>query len=58
MREAIARAAFERGGDGRGDGFLEVCCFLRMLGGEDDRLMRLLQVEDLEKLAPQLVLDF
>ncbi|KFY52323.1 hypothetical protein V496_08512 [Pseudogymnoascus sp. VKM F-4515 (FW-2607)] len=38
VREAIARAAFERGGDGRGDGFLEV--------------------EDLEKLAPQLVLDF
>ncbi|ELR02877.1 hypothetical protein VC83_02629 [Pseudogymnoascus destructans] len=38
VREAIARAAYERGGDGRGDGFLEV--------------------EDLEKLAPQLVLDF
>ncbi|KFY15530.1 hypothetical protein V492_01928 [Pseudogymnoascus sp. VKM F-4246] len=38
VREAIARAAFERGGEGRGDGFLEV--------------------EDLEKLAPQLVLDF
>ncbi|KFY89838.1 hypothetical protein V500_05402 [Pseudogymnoascus sp. VKM F-4518 (FW-2643)] len=38
VREAIARAAYERGGEGRGDGFLEV--------------------EDLEKLAPQLVLDF
>ncbi|OBT56400.1 hypothetical protein VE04_03366 [Pseudogymnoascus sp. 24MN13] len=38
VREAIARAAYERGGDGKGDGFLEV--------------------EDLEKLAPQLVLDF
>ncbi|KFY73107.1 hypothetical protein V499_06751 [Pseudogymnoascus sp. VKM F-103] len=34
VREAIARAAYERGGDGKGDGFLEV--------------------EDLEKLAPQL----
>ncbi|OBT89528.1 hypothetical protein VE02_01103 [Pseudogymnoascus sp. 03VT05] len=38
VREAIARAAYERSGEGRGDGFLEV--------------------EDLEKLAPQLVLDF
>jgi hypothetical protein len=27
-------------------------------GDEDERLMRLSQVEDLEKLAPQLVLDF
>ncbi|KAL8901614.1 MAG: hypothetical protein Q9207_005110 [Kuettlingeria erythrocarpa] len=42
VREAIARAAFERSladeGAGMGDGFLEV--------------------EDLEKLAPQLLLDF
>ncbi|KAF2740815.1 hypothetical protein EJ04DRAFT_424334 [Polyplosphaeria fusca] len=41
VREAIARARFERRGAGKGgisDGFL--------------------QVEDLEKLAPQLVLDF
>ncbi|KAL9010171.1 MAG: hypothetical protein Q9173_004871 [Seirophora scorigena] len=42
VREAIARAAFERNqtdeGTGTGDGFLEV--------------------EDLEKLAPQLLLDF
>ncbi|KAL8757143.1 MAG: hypothetical protein Q9184_004290 [Pyrenodesmia sp. 2 TL-2023] len=45
VREAIARAAFERSqadeGAGMGDGFLER-----------------LQVEDLEKLAPQLLLDF
>ncbi|TID17870.1 centromere protein x [Venturia nashicola] len=42
VREAVARAIFERGGDDGaeqyGDGFL--------------------QVEDLEKLAPQLLLDF
>ncbi|KAE8144423.1 CENP-S associating centromere protein X-domain-containing protein [Aspergillus avenaceus] len=38
VREAIARAAFERAEGGIGDGFLEV--------------------EDLEKMAPQLVLDF
>lgn len=33
VREAIARAAYERGGEGRGDGFLEVCFFLELLGG-------------------------
>ncbi|KAF2843518.1 hypothetical protein M501DRAFT_1012862 [Patellaria atrata CBS 101060] len=38
VKEALARAAFEREDDGIGDGFL--------------------QVEDLEKLAPQLLLDF
>ena len=42
VREAIARAEFERSdarnGEGRTDGFL--------------------QVDDLEKLAPQLILDF
>lgn len=59
VREAIARAAYERGGEGRGDGFLEVCVSDgRWEWGEDEGLMRFSQVEDLEKLAPQLVLDF
>lgn len=33
VREAIARAAFERGGEGRGDGFLEVCFCRGLFGG-------------------------
>lgn len=47
VREALARAAYERSGtgrDGRGGG-----------GGVSDGF---LEVEDLEKMAPQLVLDF
>lgn len=32
--------------------------FWNCWGGKDERLMRISQVEDLEKLAPQLVLDF
>ncbi|KAI4122581.1 MAG: hypothetical protein LQ338_005737 [Usnochroma carphineum] len=64
VREAIARAAFERSQAdaeaGMGDGFLEV-------GARNIRLNKTqrhinaneeLQVEDLEKLAPQLLLDF
>jgi centromere protein X len=56
VREAIARAAYERSsGEERGDGFLEV----RLeLGRVNPSLMISQQVEDLEKLAPQLVLDF
>lgn len=46
MREALARAAYERG-EGRTDG--------RGGGGIGDGF---LEVEDLEKTAPQLVLDF
>lgn len=42
VREAIARAAFERGDSTQGGGITD----------------GFLQVEDLEKLAPQLILDF
>lgn len=71
VREALARAAYERSeseggadsGAGRaiGNGFLEVCLFLSffpfvMIFSPADYCMR--QVEDLEKMAPQLVLDF
>ncbi len=58
VREALARAAFEReGGDGEG-------LWVGVLGGygrlrerfADSRALG--QVEDLEKLAPQLLLDF
>ncbi|KAL8645095.1 MAG: hypothetical protein Q9210_006898 [Variospora velana] len=61
VREAIARAAFERSqadeGTGGGDGFLEVSTLSDQECWED-LLMKRLQVEDLEKLAPQLLLDF
>lgn len=49
VREAIARSAFERqgkGGERTVDG---------LAGGGDDGW---LEVEDLEKMAPQLILDF
>ncbi|KAI4280865.1 MAG: hypothetical protein L6R35_005810 [Caloplaca aegaea] len=61
VREAIARAAFERSqadeGMGGGDGFLEVSTSSDQECREDLADERL-QVEDLEKLAPQLLLDF
>ncbi|KAL8972697.1 MAG: hypothetical protein Q9197_002657 [Variospora fuerteventurae] len=61
VREAIARAAFERSqadeGTGGGDGFLEVSTLSDQARSEEFADERL-QVEDLEKLAPQLLLDF
>lgn len=52
MREALARAAYESsggaGGDARGEG-------TGRGGGIGDGF---LEVEDLEKMAPQLILDF
>ncbi|KAL9016026.1 MAG: hypothetical protein Q9185_006592 [Variospora sp. 1 TL-2023] len=61
VREAIARAAFERSqadeGTGGGDGFLEVSTLSDQERWEDFADERL-QVDDLEKLAPQLLLDF
>ena len=59
VREAIARAAFERNQAGRTgmDGeILEVSMLYDRFDGL--RSLRHLQVEDLEKLAPQLLLDF
>lgn len=59
VREAIARAAFERseaGGEGIGGHFLEVSRSTLYGGMSAD--LRDGQVEDLEKLAPQLLLDF
>jgi hypothetical protein len=62
VREAIARAAYERaetdgagGGRSIGDGFLEVRLLLGCFG-QDANLTG--QVEDLEKMAPQLTMDF
>jgi len=63
VREAIARAAYERaetdgagGARSIGDGFLEVCSILLGCFAQDANLM--MQVEDLEKMAPQLTMDF
>lgn len=65
VREALARAAFERSeasGEGRARDFLEVRQVLRSAmrgrGLGDGKLIGVGQVEDLEKLAPQLLLDF
>ena len=66
VREAIARAAFERaeadsasGGRNANDGFLEVCCYsFPLRPGRGDANSVMLQVEDLEKMAPQLTMDF
>jgi hypothetical protein len=63
VREALARAVFERneqedeGGNGTGDGFLQVCRYVISTLSEFGLLITI-QVEDLEKLAPQLLLDF
>ena len=74
VREAIARAAYERAGADNaatgsriGDGFLEVQCFflfffsLEILSSCPASLRNAntsMQVEDLEKMAPQLTMDF
>lgn len=69
VREAIARAAFERaeiekvggggGGGGWSGGFLEVSSWRRgEIVGCGLMCSLVMQVEDLEKLAPQLILDF
>ncbi|KAK2813819.1 hypothetical protein FQN50_000220 [Emmonsiellopsis sp. PD_5] len=51
VREALARAAYERGEGGEGVGGTG-------RGSGKARLDSYLEVEDLEKLAPQMVLDF
>lgn len=65
VREAIARAAYERaetdsagGGRRPADGFLEVCCCFHGWDAGRRDANCLLQVEDLEKMAPQLTMDF
>jgi hypothetical protein len=58
-KEAIARACFakDEGGNGRGaSDFLEVCT--RVVQIERTHSIDTIQVDDLERLAPQLLLDF
>lgn len=66
VREAMARAAFIRAesdaqAGGSGDGFLEVYCPFASFSAVHWKILKtngISQVEDLEKLAPQLLLDF